>query len=115
MSNITELQNFPEISFIEHMTLQETEELTREHYTRLYRELTGKEPELGDADPINLLIKAFCLIEYQTMQYIEAKGRAELLPTSTGEALDNLAALVGIQRKSPTKATATVRFTLVAC
>ena len=112
MSNITELQNCPEISFIEHMTLQETEELTREHYTRLYRELTGKEPELGDADPINLLIKAFCLIEYQTMQYIKAKGRAELLPTSTGEALDNLAALVGIQRKSPTKATATVRFTL---
>lgn len=112
MSNITELQNCPEISFIEHMTLQETEELTREHYTRLYRELTGKEPELGEADPINLIIKAFCLIEYQTMQYIEAKGRAELLPTSTGDALDNLAALVGIQRKSPTKATATVRFTL---
>lgn len=45
------------------------------------------------------------------MQYIEAKGRAELLPTSTGDALDNLAALVGIQRKSPTKATATQRFT----
>ena len=112
MSNIAELANTPELSFIENMTLQETEEQLREHYIRLYRNLTGKEPDLGEADAKNLLIKAFSLIEYQTMQYADAKGRAELLKTSTGAALDALGALVGVTRQEPTKATATERFTL---
>lgn len=112
MSNISELANVPEISFIENMTLQETEEQLREHYARFYRELTGKELALGEADTKNLLIKAFALIEYQTMQYADAKGRADLLKTSTGDALDALVALLGIRRQGSTKATTTERFTL---
>nr|DAD97549.1 MAG TPA: baseplate assembly protein [Caudovirales sp. ct0jG3]DAV26388.1 MAG TPA: baseplate assembly protein [Caudoviricetes sp.] len=94
------------------MTLRETEEQLRALYTRYYREITGKEPELGAADPLNLLIKAFAAMEYQTMQYADTKGRMELLKTSTGEALDALGALVGVSRKEPTRATATERFTL---
>ena len=93
MSNIAELANCPELSFIESMTLQETEEQLRELYTKYYREATGKEPEIGEADPLNLLMKAFCAMEYQTMQYADAKGRMEMLKTSTGDALDALAAL----------------------
>lgn len=112
MSNISELANCPELNFIENMTLRETEEQTRALYTRYYREITGKEPELGAADPLNLLIKAFAAMEYQTMQYADTKGRMELLKTSTGEALDALGALVGVSRKEPTRATATERFTL---
>ena len=112
MSNISELANCPELNFIENMTLRETEEQLRALYTRHYREITGKEPELGAADPLNLLIKAFAAMEYQTMQYADTKGRMELLKTSTGEALDALGALVGVSRKEPTRATATERFTL---
>ena len=112
MSNIAELANCPELSFIESMTLQETEEQLRELYTKYYREATGKEPEIGEADPLNLLMKAFCVMEYQTMQYADAKGRMEMLKTSTGDALDALAALVGLTRKEANRATATVRFTL---
>lgn len=114
MSKIPELANMPEISFIENMTLQETESMVIEQYSRIYREMTGKDPELGAADAKSLIIKAFSLIEYQTMQYVEAKGRAELLQTSTGDALDRLADLLGIVRNGPTKATATERFTLSA-
>ena len=47
MSNISELANCPELNFIENMTLQETEDQLRELYTGFYRELYGKEPELG--------------------------------------------------------------------
>lgn len=112
MSNISELANCPELNFIENMTLRETEEQLRALYTRYYREITGKEPELGAADTLNLLIKAFAAMEYQTMQYADTKGRMELLKTSTGEALDALGALVGVSRKEPTRATATERFTL---
>lgn len=99
MSNIIELENCPELNFIENMTLQETEDQMRELYAGYYRELTGKDPEIGDADTVNLLIKAFCAMEYQTMQYADAKGRMEMLKTSTGSALDALAALVGLTRK----------------
>lgn len=96
------------------MTLQETEQQLRDEYLRLYQELTGKEGELAPADTKTLLIKAFALIEYQTMQYIDAKGRAEMLKTSTGEALDALAALLGIFRLGATKAMSMERFTLSA-
>lgn len=112
MSNISELANCPELNFIENMTLRETEEQLRALYARYYREITGKEPELGEADPLNLLIKAFAAMEYQTMQYADTKGRMELLKTSTGDALDALGALMGVSRKEPTRATATERFTL---
>lgn len=112
MSNISELASCPELNFIENMTLEETEEQMRELYARYYRELTGKDPVIGDADAVNLLMKAFCAMEYQTMQYADAKGKMEMLKTSTGDALDALAALVGLTRKEANKATAPVRFTL---
>lgn len=112
MANIRELANVPEISFIEGLTLEETEALVLEQYRRTYKALTGKDAELGEADSRRLLIKAFALVEYQTMQYIEAKGRMELLKTSTGDALDNLSALFGIYRKGAEKAKSTQRFIL---
>lgn len=112
MSNIPQLANVPEISFIENMTLEETEQQLRNEYLRIYQELTGSEGELSDGDVKTLLIKAFTLIEYQTMQYIDIKGRSELLKTSTGTALAALAALFGISRMPSTRATAIVRFTL---
>ena len=74
MSNIKELANVPEISFIENMSLQETEELVRANYTRIFKELTGQDAELGEADAKNLIIKSFSLVLYQVMQYVEAKG-----------------------------------------
>ena len=118
LSDISQLANVPEISFIENMTLQETEAQVLERYAAEYRKLTGKELELGGVGPQNLviqsLIKAFSLIQYQTMQYIDAKGRAELLKTSTGNNLEALAALLGIMRQESTRAIATERFTLAA-
>ena len=111
MSNIKELANVPEISFIENMSLQETEELVRANYTRIFKELTGQDAELGEADAKNLIIKSFSLVLYQVMQYVEAKGRAELLKTSTGDALDALAALFGITRQEARRATCIVRWT----
>ena len=112
MSNISELANVPQISFIENMTMQETEEQLKAEYARIYREQTGKELVLGEADAKTLLLKAFALIEYQTMQYADIKGQAELLKTSTGEALDALVALLGLTRQESKKATAKERFML---
>ena len=112
MSNISELENVPELSFINNMTLQETEELVQENFVRAYREITGCAPEMSEASIAYLIAKAFCAVEYQTMQYVDAKGRAELLKTSTGNALDGLANLLGLTRTPPNKATAMQRFTV---
>lgn len=46
------------------------------------------------------------------MQYADIKGQAELLKTSTGEALDALVALLGLTRQESKKATAKERFLL---
>lgn len=112
MSNIAELANTPELSFIGDMTLQKTEELVREHFAKAYREMTGHDPQIGEANIAYLITKAFCAVEYQTMQYISAKGMAEMLKTSTGNNLDGLANLFGLSRTQPSKATANQRFTV---
>lgn len=112
MSDIKQLANVPEISFIENMTLEETVNLALEQYKSCYKERYGKDLELGEADPKYLLLKSFSLIVYQIMQYIDSKGREELLKTSTGEALDNLGALLGIARQQAKRSVAMERFTL---
>ena len=48
----------------------------RANYTRIFKELTGQDAELGEAGrKRNLIIKSFSLVLYQVMQYVEAKGR----------------------------------------
>lgn len=112
MSNIKQLENMPEFSFIENMTLKETESLILEEYLRIYKETNGKEAVLGKADPIYLTIKAFASVLYQIMQYIETKGRAEFLKTATDTALDSLGAIQGIARQPAKRALAMERFIL---
>jgi phage-related baseplate assembly protein len=114
LSEISELAEVPEMSFINGLTLSETQDMVMAIYAREYKSLTDKEPTLSKADPIYLTLKSISLIVYQVMQYIDAKGKSEMLKTATGEALDNLAALFGIVRNGAEHATATVRFTLSA-
>lgn len=112
MSDIKQLENVPEISFIENMSLQELKDQVISEYKRLYKEKYGEDPNLGEADPKYLMMQAFALIEYQTMQYVDIKGKQELLKTATGDSLDNLAALLGLTRKPAERAIATERFTI---
>lgn len=112
MSDIKQLENIPEISFIENMSLQEIKDQVISEYKRLYKEKYGEDPNLGEADPKYLMMQAFALIEYQTMQYVDIKGKQELLKTATGDSLDNLAALLGLTRKPAERAICTVRFSI---
>ncbi len=114
MSNISQLANVPEISFIDHMTLAETEQKLRSEYLAAMKEITGADAELPDAGVPSLMIKAVAYLEYMCLQYIDIKGRMELLKTSTGDALDSIAALPGIYRQESRAATATEKFTLAA-
>ena len=112
MSNISELQNVPELSFIDNLTLAQVREQIVQDYATKYRELTGEDAMLSDADPIRLVLLTFAQQFYQGLQYVDWAGKKNLLKYSYGEALDNLAANKGIKRNPASYATTTLQFSL---
>ena len=112
MSNIPELQNIPELSFIDNLTLAQVREQIIQDYATKYQELTGEDAVLSDADPVRLVLLTFAQQFYQGLQYIDWAGKKNLLKYSYGEALDNLAANKGIKRNPASYATTTLQFSL---
>ena len=112
MSNIQELQNVPEVSFIDNLTLAQVREQILQDYAAKYQELTGEDAVLSDADPVRLVLLTFAQQFYQGLQYVDWAGKKNLLKYSFGEALDNLAANKGIKRNPASYATVTLQFSL---
>lgn len=114
MSNIPELRKVPEISFIDGLTIDELQEQLIKDYQDKYTEITGEGRDLPLADPVRLVLYSAALMGYQAMQYIDRAGKADLLKYSSGEYLDNLAALKGLFRKPATGSKTVLRFTVSA-
>ena len=91
--SVTRIKNYPEISFIEETSFEELKEKMISDYEKRYRELTGNEISLAQADPYRLILYACAVAIYQGYQYEDRAGKMGLLKYSTGEFLDNLAAL----------------------
>lgn len=106
------LGNFPEVSFIENMSLDDIKTYYLTAMQDRYRDLTGKELILQEADPVRLLAYADCLMLYQIMQYTDRAGKLGLLKYSYGDYLENIGALKGIERSEGAAARTTLRFTL---
>ncbi len=114
MSKIPELANAPSVNFIGDLTLEKLKAMVSGWYNERYKELTGSVPVLSDAAPEKLLQYAIAMLGGQVLQYIQDKGNGEMLATSYGSYLDQLAANFGIARKAAECAKVTVRFTLAA-
>lgn len=108
------LQEYPDVSFIEGTSFQQLQEQMIRDYEKRYRELTGKEGTLAQADPYRLILYSCAVAIYQAYQYGDKAGKMGLLKYSTGEFLDNLAALKRVSRKEAQAAATTLRFTLSA-
>lgn len=106
------LDNYPEISFIENMTLENMKEQMLSDFCEKYEEITGKTINLGKADPVRLILYASALQLYQGMQYIDNAAKQSFLKYSYGDFLDNLGALKGIVRNPGVPADTVIRFTL---
>lgn len=106
--------SFPEVSFIDNMTLEDLQTDMINWYMERYQELTGKNVDLALANPYRLILDSCALAIYQLMQYVDAAGKKNLLKYSYGDFLDNIGALRGIQRRIGTKANATFRFSLAS-
>ncbi len=110
--SLKELENYPDISFIENMTLDDMKEQMISDFQKKYEELTGRNIVLGKADPVRLILYAASLQLYQGMQYIDNAAKQSFLKYSYGDFLENLGALKGITRNQGTPARAVIRFTL---
>ena len=108
----TELESYPEVSFIDHLGFSDFLASVIQDYQNAYREETGKDAVLGKADPMRMLLYTCAMMIYQGYQYVDHSGKMGLLKYSTGEYLDQLASLKRIRRLEPQPASTTFRFTL---
>lgn len=109
---LKKLTDYPDVSFIEETSFEELKEQMIRDYGKRYQELTGKECLLAPADPYRMILYACAVAIYQGYQYQDRSGKMGLLKYSTGEFLDNLAALKGVTRNEAVPARTKLRFTL---
>lgn len=109
---IDEIENLPEVNFIDYITLDDIQKQMVSDYQERYETLTGMPTTLERADPVALILYACSIQIYQALLYVDRAGKQDLLKYSYGEFMDNLAALKGIKRESAKAAIVKVRFTL---
>ncbi len=113
MSDIKKtLEGYPDISFIENITLESLQEQMIADFCEKYKEETGQEIRLGLADPNRLILYAAALQIYQCMQYVDNAGKQSFLKYAYSGFLDNIGELKGISRNHGTPASVIVRFTV---
>ena len=111
---IPQIENLPDVSFIDNKTLDDVQEEMLADYQEKYEEVTGKSLVLRRADPESLKLYAASVQIYHMMLHIDVSGKMDLLKYAYSGFLDNLGALRGVERKNATPATVKVRFTLSA-
>jgi phage-related baseplate assembly protein len=104
------IKNYPDISFINDYTVKKLENDMISWYKQKYKELTGEDIVLGDADDRKIILQTGAYFIYQGYMYSDDAGKMGLLKYSRGKFLENLGALKHIERNPATGATTTIRF-----
>ena len=106
--------NFPDISFIDNSTVDEVQAQMINDYQEKYKEITGKDVSLAQADPFRLIMYACAVQIYQAMQYADYAGKMSFLKYARDDYLDNLAALRGVARIESTAASTVLQFSIAS-
>lgn len=106
------IENFPDISFIDNTQIDDVVNAMILDYQEKYKEITGNEIKLSQADPYRLIMNACALQIYQAMQNTDFAGKMSFLKYSYGYYLDNLAALRGLSRNEARPATTVLKFSI---
>lgn len=104
--------NFPDMSFIDNTTVDDVMDGMIRDYQEKYKQITGKEASLAQADPYRLIMYACTMQIYQAMQYADYAGKMSFLTYAKGEYLDNLAALKGLKRTEASAAATVLCFSM---
>lgn len=110
MSIREKLEDFPDISFIDNKTLENVQEELINDYLEKYKELSGNEKDLSEADPDVSILYAAAMQLYQLYAYVDFMGKQNFLKYATGDYLENLGAFKGATRSDGTAARVTIKF-----
>ena len=108
----SQIQNYPDISFIDNKTLSDFIAQGKEWYINRWYELTGETITLHDTDEEKIMIDTDAYLFYLVAQNIDNAGKMNLLKYAMGSFLDNDGAICGVTRIPAQPAQVTVRFTL---
>lgn len=105
-----ELDNCPDISFIDGISFEDFLNEMIENYERKYEEITGEKISLAPASPKRLELYSCAVMIYQGLQYVDRNGKKGLLKYSTGKYLDHLAAMKRVERNKEKVSKTTLKF-----
>ncbi len=106
------LEDYPDISFIDNLSIESIQEYYLLTMKEEYKRLTGKELVLKEADPMRLIAYSNCMLLYQILQYADRAGKMALLKYSYGDYLENIGAFKGVERMKGVAALTNLRFSL---
>ncbi len=114
MSALNDIYSYPEISFIGDISLDRLMGEMVQDFQEKYKEITGKNMTLGKADPNRLILYAAALQIFQGFVNIDKAAKSNFLKYTSGDALEELCSLKGIQRMQGSSASTIIKFTLAA-
>lgn len=106
------IDNLPDISFIDNLTLVDVQALLLNAFYDNYKTITGKKITLARADPYRVMMLSAAQVIYQGLQQIDKAGKMNFLKYAYGDYLKNLAALKRVTAHEPEKAQVKVRWKL---
>ena len=106
------IDNLPDISFIDNLTLVDAQALLLNAFYDNYKAITGKKITLARADPYRVMMLSAAQVIYQGLQQIDKAGKMNFLKYAYGDYLKNLAALKRVTAHEPEKAQVKVRWKL---
>lgn len=113
-SNLDSIMNYPDVSFIDNLSVETLEENMIRWFKEKRKELTGKDITLGAADDRRLILSTGAYFIYQAFQKTDQAGKMGLLKYATGDFLENLGALKGVTRNPARGATVTLRYSMTS-
>ena len=75
----TQIQNYPDISFINNEKLESAMNKAKEWYVERWKSLTGEDIILHDTDEEKILLDAIAYCFYNACQYIDNAGKMNTL------------------------------------
>lgn len=112
MDDLKSIEEYPDISFIDHYTVKRLEEEMIGWFTGKRKELTGEDFILARADDRRIILQTGAYYIFQGFMCADEAGKMGLLKYSRRSPLENLGAIKHISRKEAVSATTTIQFTV---
>ena len=112
--NLKELTDYPDVSFIDNITIDELQEKMLAWYKEKYKEVTGEDVKLGPSDERRLRLETDGYFIFLLLKKIDFTGKMNLLKYSVGSYLDELGANKKVSRKDAAASLTTIRYNMNA-